>query len=234
MIGELGNPRGDDDGPIRLDPVEAAVDQLGRGGMAVVVDSPNRENEGDLVMAADLVTPQAINFMATEARGLICVAMRAERLERLRIPPMAHRNGDPYGTAFHVAVDAAEGIGTGISAFDRARTIAALADPASGAEDLVRPGHVFPLAARDGGVFARAGHTEASLDLCALAELSEAAVICEIAADDGEMARLPELRAFADRHGLPLVTIADLIAHRRAERSRLVHFLDPDAAEVLL
>jgi len=201
---------------VRLDSIEEAVEQLGRGGMAVVVDDPSRENEGDLVMAASFVTPQAVNFMATEARGLICVAMRRQRLEELGLPPMVARSDDPFGTAFHVAVDIADRSSTGISAADRARTIAALGDPHSRAEDFVCPGHVFPLAARDGGVLARRGHTEASVDLCALAGLPEAGVICEIANDDGEMARLPELRRFADRHGLPLVAIAELRAELRA------------------
>jgi 3,4-dihydroxy 2-butanone 4-phosphate synthase/GTP cyclohydrolase II len=200
---------------IELDSIEAAIEQIAGGGMVVVVDEPDRENEGDLVMAAERISPQAVNFMATEGRGLICVAMREQRLEQLQIPPMVTRAGDAHGTAFRVAVDAAERVSTGISAPDRARTIAALASASSRPEDFVRPGHVFPLAARDGGVLVRAGNTEAAVDLCALAGLPEAGVICEIAADDGEMARLPDLRVFADRHALPLVTIADLIAYRR-------------------
>ena len=206
---------------IRIDSIEAAIAQIARGGMVVVVDDPDRENEGDLVMAADRITAEAVNFMASEGRGLICAAMREQRLDQLRIPAMVECSGDHFGTAFRVPVDSADRVSTGISAPDRARTIAALAEPGSGPEDFVRPGHVFPLAARDDGVLVRAGHTEASVDLCALAGLREAGVICEIAADDGEMARLPDLRIFADRHGLPLVTIADLIAYRRS-RTRLI------------
>lgn len=205
---------------VRLDSIEEAIDQIAGGGMAVVVDDPGRENEGDLVMAADAITPEAVNFMAVEGRGLICVAMPEARLDQLRIPPMVRHNQDARGTAFRVSVDIVERTSTGISAADRARTIAALADHGSRAEDFARPGHVFPLAAREGGVLVRPGHTEASLDLCALAGRAAAGVICEVAADDGQMARLPELREFADRHGLPLVAIADLIDHQRGHTRR--------------
>jgi 3,4-dihydroxy-2-butanone 4-phosphate synthase len=215
-------------GEVRLDSVEAAIDQIARGGMVVVVDDPDRENEGDLVLAADAITPEAVNFMASDGRGLICVAMPEARLDRLRIPPMVERNQDARATAFRVSVDAVGKVSTGISAADRARTIATLGDPSSRAKDFVRPGHVFPLAAREDGVLARAGHTEASVDLCLLAGRAPAGVICEIASDDGHMARLPELREFADRHALPLISIADLIEHRRGEarRARLDHPLE--------
>jgi 3,4-dihydroxy 2-butanone 4-phosphate synthase/GTP cyclohydrolase II len=183
--------------------------------MAVVVDDPRRENEGDLVMAATFVTPEAINFMATHGRGLICVPMLRERLDELEIPTMAPRSTDPRGTAFHVGVDL-RGQATGISAAERAGTIGALADPRSAAVDFTQPGHVFPLAYRRGGVLARAGHTEASVDLAMLAGAGPAAVICEIASADGEMMRLPELIRFAELHGLPVVTISDLIAQLAA------------------
>jgi 3,4-dihydroxy 2-butanone 4-phosphate synthase/GTP cyclohydrolase II len=206
-------------GPAGLGTVDDAVAALRRGEMIVVVDSPDRENEGDLVMAADHVTPAAVNFMATQGRGLICVPMLEERLDRLGIPPMAARNTDPHGTAFHVGVDCGEQTTTGISARDRAATIRALGSPASVAADFRQPGHVFPLAYRTGGVLRRAGHTEAAVDLAMMAGCSPAAVICEIAAPDGEMARLPALLRFAYEHGLVTVAITDLIAYRRrAER----------------
>jgi 3,4-dihydroxy 2-butanone 4-phosphate synthase/GTP cyclohydrolase II len=195
-----------------LSSIKAAVDAIGAGGMAVVVDDPNRENEGDLVMAARFVTPEAVNFMATHARGLICAPMLRERLDELEIPPMVDRCTDPKGTAFHVGVDLREH-STGISAGERANTIRALADASSGATDFTQPGHVFPLAYRSGGVLERAGHTEASIDLALLAGAGPAAVICEIAAADGEMMRLPELFEFAQRHGLPVIAISDLVQH---------------------
>jgi 3,4-dihydroxy 2-butanone 4-phosphate synthase/GTP cyclohydrolase II len=193
-------------------PVEAAVEAIATGGMAVVIDHPERENEGDLVMAARYATREAVNFMATNARGLICVPMPRERLDQLGIPPMVAHASDPRGTAFHVGVDL-RGQATGISAGERAQTIRALADPASTAADFTRPGHVFPLAYRAGGVLERAGHTEASIDLAVLADAGPSALICEIAAEDGDMMRLPDLLRFADRHGLPLVTIGELIGH---------------------
>ncbi len=202
-------------GPPRLDRIEDAIEGLAAGGFVVVVDDPSRENEGDLVLAAEFVDPDKINWITKEARGLICVAMRGERLDQLAIPPMTRRNSNLQGTAFRVSVDAAEGVTTGISAADRAHTISTLADSASGPDDLARPGHIFPLAARGGGVLERAGHTEAGTDLCRLAGLSEVAVICEICAEDGEMARLPALRVLADTHDLPLIAITDLIAFRR-------------------
>jgi 3,4-dihydroxy 2-butanone 4-phosphate synthase/GTP cyclohydrolase II len=201
--------------------VDDAVAAIGRGEMVIVVDDPGRENEGDIVMAAEKVTPAAINFMATEGRGLICVPMLERRLRALGIAPMVANNSDRHGTAFHVSVDHRLKASTGISATDRANTIRALADPSSSPSDFSQPGHVFPLAYREGGVLKRAGHTEASIDLCLMAGLSGAAVICEIAGADGEMARLPNLTAFAEQHGLPIIPITDLIAYRR-QREKLV------------
>jgi len=194
--------------------VEAAIAALRRGEMVIVVDADDRENEGDLVIAAERATPAAVNFMATHGRGLICVPMLPERLAELGIPPMVAANTDPRGTAFHIGVDHGARTTTGISASDRAATIRALADPGSSATDFTQPGHVFPLAAREGGVLRRAGHTEASIDLVRLAGGAPAAVICEIAAADGEMERLPGLVEFAREHGLEIVAIDDLIAYR--------------------
>jgi 3,4-dihydroxy 2-butanone 4-phosphate synthase/GTP cyclohydrolase II len=195
-----------------LSPIESAVEAIALGRMVVVVDDPDRENEGDLVMAAKFVTAEAINFMAKHGRGLICAPVLSERLHELEIPPMVDRSTDARATAFHAGVDL-RGQRTGISAGERAATIRALADPSSHAADFTCPGHVFPLAYRRGGVLERAGHTEASIDLAMLAGAGPAAIICEIAADDGEMMRLPELIRFGERHGLPVVTISDLIAH---------------------
>ena len=195
--------------------VEQTVSAFARGEMVVVVDAKDRENEGDLVIAAEFVSPAVVNFMAREARGLICVAMLRERLEALGLAPMVSESTDPKGTAFYTSVDHRTRSTTGISASDRAHTIAALVDPAPGPLDFTRPGHVFPLAYRDGGVLRRTGHTEASVDLCNLAGLRPAAVICEIAGDDGEMARRPELLRFADEHGLQILAVEDLVAYRR-------------------
>ena len=201
--------------------VEEAIEAIRRGRMVVVVDDEDRENEGDLIMAAQFATPEAINFMIKEARGLICVPMPREWAERLDLPPMVQPPRDHHETAFTVSVDAREGVTTGISAHDRARTIRLLADPEAKPEDFVRPGHVFPLVAVDGGVLRRAGHTEAAVDLCRLAGLRPVGVICEIMRDDGTMARLPDLQEFARKHGLPLITIADLIAYRKM-REKLI------------
>jgi 3,4-dihydroxy 2-butanone 4-phosphate synthase/GTP cyclohydrolase II len=199
--------------------VEDGIAALGRGEMIVLIDAPERENEGDLVMAADAATATAINFMTIHGRGLVCVPMKQERLDQLGIPPMVAKNTDAKGTAFHVSVDHATETSTGISAADRAATIRALADESALPSDFNRPGHVFPLAGRPGGVLRRAGHTEAALDMVTLAGHASAAVICEIVGEDGEMERLPGLLAFAERHGLEITTIADLIAYRlRAER----------------
>jgi 3,4-dihydroxy 2-butanone 4-phosphate synthase/GTP cyclohydrolase II len=195
--------------------VEEAVEDIRNGKMVVVVDDPDRENEGDLVVAAEFATPEAVNFMATHARGLICLCLTAERCEELGLPPMAQRNEAPLGTAFTVSVEAREGVTTGISAADRAHTIQVAIDPASTPRDLVQPGHVFPLRARDGGVLVRAGQTEAAVDLARLAGLVPAGVVCEIMNEDGSMARVPDLVPYCERHGLRMITVADLIEHRR-------------------
>jgi 3,4-dihydroxy 2-butanone 4-phosphate synthase/GTP cyclohydrolase II len=184
------------------------------GRIVILVDEEDRENEGDLVLAADHVSADAINFMARFGRGLICLTLSRERCERLQLPPMTARNGDKKGTAFTVSIEAAEGVTTGISAADRARTVQAAVAKDATPEDLVQPGHIFPLQAVDGGVLMRAGHTEAGCDLAAMAGCSPASVICEIMKDDGTMARLPDLQLFAAEHGLKIGTIADLIAHR--------------------
>ena len=195
-------------------PVPELVAELAAGRMVVLVDEEDRENEGDLVLAADHVSPEAINFMARHARGLICLTLTRERCERLQLPPMARRNGTKHGTAFTVSIEAAEGVTTGISAADRARTVAAAVARDARPGDLVQPGHIFPLQAQDGGVLMRAGHTEAGCDLAGMAGLTPAAVICEVMKDDGTMARLPDLEVFAREHGLKIGTIADLIEHR--------------------
>jgi 3,4-dihydroxy 2-butanone 4-phosphate synthase/GTP cyclohydrolase II len=194
--------------------VESAVTDICAGRMVVVVDDEDRENEGDLTLAAEKVTPEAINFMARYGRGLICLAMTEERLEHLRIGPMTAENTSNYGTAFCESVDAREGVTTGISAYDRARTIAVAIDPGSRPSDLARPGHVFPLRARKGGVLVRAGQTEASVDLARLAGLVPAGIICEIMKDDGSMARIPDLVGFCAQHNLKMLTVAELIRYR--------------------
>ena len=194
--------------------VPTAVEEIRAGRMIVVVDDEDRENEGDLTLAAEKVTPEAINFMAKYGRGLICLAMTAERLDYLRIGPMTRENTSPYGTAFYESVEAREGVTTGISAHDRARTIQVAIDPASRAADLVRPGHVFPLCARKGGVLVRAGQTEASVDLARMAGLIPAGVICEIMNEDGTMARVPDLIEFCRQHDLTMLTVAELIRYR--------------------
>jgi 3,4-dihydroxy 2-butanone 4-phosphate synthase / GTP cyclohydrolase II len=199
--------------------VPTALAEIRAGRMVVVVDDEDRENEGDLTLAAEKVTPEAINFMAKFGRGLICVAMSGERLDHLRIGPMTTENTSPYGTAFCESVEAREGVTTGISAFDRARTIQVLIDPKSRASDLVRPGHTFPLRAKKGGVLVRAGQTEASVDLARLAGLVPAGVICEIMNEDGTMSRVPDLIEFCRQHQLKMLTVAELIRYRmRHER----------------
>ncbi len=205
--------------PVPISPVEEIVAELRAGRMVILVDEEDRENEGDLVLAADHVTPQAINFMARFGRGLICLTLTRDRCEYLKLPPMAARNGTVYSTAFTVSIEAAEGVTTGISAADRARTVQVAVDPLSKPTDLVQPGHIFPLQAVDGGVLMRAGHTEAGCDLAAMAGCSPSAVICEIMKDDGTMARLPDLQLFAAEHGLKIGTIADLIEHRSRTES---------------
>ena len=183
--------------------------------MFILVDDEDRENEGDLVIPAQFATPDAINFMAKHARGLICLAMTRHRVEQLGLPLMAQANGTRHQTAFTVSIEAREGVTTGISAADRSHTVAVAINPEMGRDDIVSPGHVFPLMARDGGTLVRAGHTEAAVDFARLAGLNPSGVICEIMNDDGSMARMPDLVAFAQRHGLKLGTIADLIGHRR-------------------
>jgi 3,4-dihydroxy 2-butanone 4-phosphate synthase/GTP cyclohydrolase II len=198
-----------------LNSVQDALDALRRGEVVIVVDDEDRENEGDFVVAAEKVTPEAINFLATHGRGLICLPATPERLRALDLHPMVAENTASLGTAFTVSIDAAQGVSTGISAHDRAHTARLFIDPGTTPRDLARPGHIFPLAAKPGGVLQRAGHTEAVVDLCRLAGLYPAGLLCEIMADDGSMARVPQLRAIADRFGLVMVSIADLIAHRR-------------------
>jgi 3,4-dihydroxy 2-butanone 4-phosphate synthase/GTP cyclohydrolase II len=195
--------------------VEQAVEDFKAGRFVIIVDDEDRENEGDLAIAAELVTPDAVNFMATHGRGLICTPMEPARLDELGIEPMVGRNTAPLGTAFTVSVEARHRVSTGISAEDRANTILALVDPASRPGDFVKPGHTFPLRAREGGVLVRAGQTEAAVDLARLAGLRPAGVICEIMKADGTMARMPDLEAFSATHGIGIVTIKDLIAHRR-------------------
>jgi 3,4-dihydroxy 2-butanone 4-phosphate synthase/GTP cyclohydrolase II len=197
-----------------ISPVEDIVADMRAGRMVILIDEEDRENEGDLVLAADHVTPDAINFMARFGRGLICLTLTRERCELLQLPPMATRNGTKHSTAFTVSIEAAEGVTTGISAADRARTVQAAVAKNAQVSDLVQPGHIFPLQAVDGGVLMRAGHTEAGCDLAGMAGCSPAAVICEIMKDDGTMARLPDLLLFAAEHGLKIGTIADLIEHR--------------------
>jgi 3,4-dihydroxy 2-butanone 4-phosphate synthase/GTP cyclohydrolase II len=196
-------------------PTEAIIEEARNGRMFVLVDDEDRENEGDLVIPAQMATPEAINFMAKHGRGLICLAMTAERVHELGLPLMSASNESRHRTAFTVSIEAREGITTGISAPDRARTIAVAIDPTKDRRDIVTPGHIFPLVAREGGVLARTGHTEAAVDIARLAGLNPAGVICEIMNDDGTMARRDDLIAFAQRHGLKIGTIADLIAYRR-------------------
>jgi 3,4-dihydroxy 2-butanone 4-phosphate synthase/GTP cyclohydrolase II len=198
-----------------LNTIDEALTALKRGEIVVVVDDEDRENEGDFIVAADKVTPEAVNFIARHGRGLICLAATGERLRELDLEPMVARNTAALGTAFTVSIDAAEGITTGISAADRARTVEVFIDPATKPRDLARPGHIFPLEAMEGGVLKRAGHTEAVVDLCEAAGLYPAGLLCEIMDDDGEMARLPRLREIAAEHDLKLISIADLIRWRR-------------------
>ncbi|MGC8846836.1 MAG: 3,4-dihydroxy-2-butanone-4-phosphate synthase, partial [Candidatus Hydrogenedens sp.] len=187
-----------------LSPLEEIIKDLQEGKMIILIDDEDRENEGDLVMAGEKVTPEAINFMAKYGRGLICVPMLKERLEELDLPPMTNHNTSPFSTAFHLSFDSAHGITTGISAYDRAYGIRLVADSKTQAKDLVRPGHLFPLCARDGGVLVRAGQTEGSIDLLKMANMTPVAVICEIMKDDGTMARLPDLENFAQEHNLKI------------------------------
>jgi 3,4-dihydroxy 2-butanone 4-phosphate synthase/GTP cyclohydrolase II len=209
-------------GPAVLDSVEAAVEAVRRGGVVLVVDDESRENEGDLIMAADAATPETVSFFLRHTSGVICASITEERADALGLPLMVADNQESRGTAFTVTVDLAQGVSTGISAADRAATIRALGSPGARAQDFVRPGHVFPLRARPGGVLKRAGHTEAAVDLARMAGCEPAGVLCEVVtADKAGMARGPELRALARRHGLPMISVAGLIAHR-LRRERLV------------
>jgi 3,4-dihydroxy 2-butanone 4-phosphate synthase/GTP cyclohydrolase II len=194
--------------------IDEAIDDIAKGKMVILVDDEDRENEGDLCMAAEKVTPEAVNFMARYGRGLICLSLAQDRIEDLKLPMMTDENTSPFGTAFTVSIEAKKGVTTGISAADRAKTILTAIDPKTGPEDLARPGHVFPLKARPGGVLQRAGQTEGSVDLARLARLNPAGVICEIMNDDGTMARVTELMEFAKKHNLKMVTIKDLIKYR--------------------
>jgi 3,4-dihydroxy 2-butanone 4-phosphate synthase/GTP cyclohydrolase II len=195
--------------------VEEAIDDIRQGKFVVVVDAADRENEGDLTIAAQFATPEAINFMATHGRGLICLGLTEERCDELRLQPMTDHNETPFGTAFTISIEAREGITTGISAPDRSRTIQVAIDPSKGPGDLVQPGHVFPLRAKAGGVLRRGGQTEAAVDLARLAGLNPAGVICEVMNDDGTMARVPDLITYCDEHGLKMITVADLVEYRR-------------------
>lgn len=199
--------------------LSAALEQLRNGKMVILVDDEDRENEGDLVLAAEFATPASINFMALQARGLICLALESRRVDELGLPMMAPQNRSPRQTAFTVSIEAREGVTTGISAQDRAHTIRVAVDPATRPSDLISPGHIFPLKAQDGGVLVRAGHTEGSVDLVRLAGLKPAAVICEIMNEDGTMARRPDLELFGKKHGLPIVSIKDVIAARMESES---------------
>ncbi len=208
---------------MRFDPIETAIEDIRQGKLVIVADDEGRENEGDLVCAAELITPETINFMTKFGRGLICVALTPDRADELGLPLMTEENTDPQGTAFTISVDAHQrfGVTTGISAHDRAKTIQVMMDPDTGRKDLRRPGHIFPLRARPGGVLRRVGQTEAGVDLARLAGLAPTGVICEILNQDGTMARRPQLRVFAEEHGLSFITVAQIVAHRLA-KERLV------------
>src|SRR6204780_1226859 len=203
-------------------PIAEAIDDIRAGRMVVVVDDEDRENEGDLTIAAEKVTPGIVNFMATHGRGLICLALTAERCDHLRLPPISPQNTSNFGTAFCESIDARDGVTTGISAADRTRTILTAIDPAARPGDLARPGHVFPLRAREGGVLVRAGQTEASVDLARLAGLVPAGVICEVMNEDGTMEAVPQLVEFCARHSLKMASVADLIRYR-SKTERFIH-----------
>ncbi|WFE74274.1 3,4-dihydroxy-2-butanone-4-phosphate synthase [Roseinatronobacter sp. S2] len=207
--------------------IEEIIDEARNGRMFILVDHEDRENEGDLVIPAQMATPEVINFMATHGKGLICLTLPGERIDQLGLPLMASSNSSRHETAFTVSIEAREGVSTGISAHDRARTVAVAIDPAKGAADIATPGHVFPLRARDGGVLVRAGHTEAAVDISRLAGLNPSGVICEVMKEDGDMARLPDLVGFAQKHGLKIGTISDLIAYRR-RHDNLVRVMQED------
>ena len=215
MLHATDLPMNDQNWTDAISPVEEVIEDARNGRMFILVDHEDRENEGDLVIPAQMATPEAVNFMATHGRGLICLALPGERIDALGLPLMSTYNSSRHETAFTVSIEAREGVTTGISAHDRSRTIAVAIDPAKSAADIATPGHVFPLRAREGGVLVRAGHTEAAVDVARLAGLNPAGVICEIMNEDGSMARLPDLVAFAQRHALKIGTISDLIAYRR-------------------
>jgi 3,4-dihydroxy 2-butanone 4-phosphate synthase/GTP cyclohydrolase II len=221
-------PSGSDDDALSgaISPIEDIIEDARNGRPYILVDAEDRENEGDVIIPAQFATPEQINFMAKHARGLICLSITAERARQLRLPPMATDNQSGHGTAFTVSIEAREGVTTGISAHDRAHTIAVAVDPTKGTDDIVSPGHVFPLVAKDGGVLVRAGHTEAAVDISRMAGLNPAGVICEIMKDDGSMARLPDLVAFAQLHALKIGTIADLIAYRRRTERQVERVLE--------
>ncbi|HZW17013.1 MAG TPA: 3,4-dihydroxy-2-butanone-4-phosphate synthase [Brevundimonas sp.] len=209
-----------------ISPIEDILEDARNGKPYILVDAEDRENEGDVIIPAQFATPDQINFMARHARGLICLAITADRARQLRLPPMSAENRESMGTAFTVSIEAKEGVTTGISAADRARTVQVAVDPNRTADDIVSPGHVFPLVARDGGVLVRTGHTEAAVDISRMAGLTPAGVICEIMNDDGTMARMPDLVAFAQLHGLKIGTIADLIAYRRRTERYVERVMD--------
>src|SRR5690606_29621801 len=209
-----------------ISPIEDILEDARNGKPYILVDAEDRENEGDVIIPAQFATPDQINFMARHARGLICLAITADRARQLRLPPMSAENRESMGTAFTVSIEAKEGVTTGISAADRARTVQVAVDPNRTADDIVSPGHVFPLVARDGGVLVRTGHTEAAVDISRMAGLTPAGVICEIMNDDGTMARMPDLIAFAQLHGLKIGTIADLIAYRRRTERLVERVMD--------
>jgi 3,4-dihydroxy 2-butanone 4-phosphate synthase / GTP cyclohydrolase II len=211
-----------------LAPIEAAVDDIRKGRMIIIVDDEDRENEGDLVCAAEKVTPEIVNFMASHGRGLICLPMTEERCDELELFPQTANNTSSMGTAFTVSIEAREGVTTGISAADRAKTILTAANPKSKPADLARPGHIFPLRAKKGGVLVRVGQTEASVDIVRIAGLTPAAVICEIMNDDGTMARMPELKVFAEKHDLKIVSVADLVKYRVAKETLVRRVAEAD------
>jgi 3,4-dihydroxy 2-butanone 4-phosphate synthase/GTP cyclohydrolase II len=215
---------------MNISPTQELIDEIRHGRMIILADAEDRENEGDLVLAADFVTPETINFMATHARGLVCLTLTEERCRQLNLQMMVNDNRSPMGTAFTVSIEAATGVSTGISAADRARTVRAATAKHAKAEDIVQPGHIFPVKAQNGGVLVRAGHTEAGCDLADLAGLTPAAVICEIMNPDGSMARMPDLVAFGKQHGLKIGTIADLIRHRSVNEKLIERVADRNVA----
>src|SRR6185369_6448383 len=221
-----GAPPNDEFTASAISPIEDIIEDARNGRPYILVDAEDRENEGDIIIPAQFATPDQINFMARHARGLICLSIGAERPRQLRLPPMAWDNQAGHGTAFTVSIEAREAVTTGISAHDRAHTVAVAVDPTKSADDVVSPGHVFPLVAKDGGVLVRAGHTEAAVDISRMAGLNPAGVICEVMNDDGTMARLPDLISFAQLHGLKIGTIADLIAYRRRTERQVERVLD--------